>query len=72
MPQTVQGLKDFFDSTGTNPPVTNSQLSDVDDWLAAHIGIETATPDNLVDFIYGMLREQVISHKRSQTTPSWT
>lgn len=71
MPQTVQGLKDFFDSTGTNPAVSNQQLNEVNDWLSAHTGIESPTPDDLVDYFYTMLREQVVSHKRGTTVPVW-
>ena len=71
MAQTVQGLKDFFDSTGTNLPVTNQQLTEVDDWLTSHTGIENPTPDDLVDFVFNMLREQVVSNKRGGTTPVW-
>lgn len=71
MPQTVQGLKDFFDSTGNNPPVTNSQLTELNDWLTSHTGIESPTPDDLVDHLYNMLREQVVSHKRGITVPVW-
>lgn len=71
MVQTVQGLKDFFDSTGHNPAVTNQQLLEVDDWLQAHTGIENPTPDDLVDYLYNMLREQVVSNKRRDITPVW-
>ena len=48
MPQTVQGLKDFFDSSGTNDPVTTNQLLAVDAWLTDHTGIENPTPGDLV------------------------
>ncbi len=71
MAQTVQGLKDFFDSTGTNSPVTNQQLLEVDSWLSDHTGIENPTPSDLADYLYNMLREQVVSHKRGTTVPVW-
>ena len=75
MAQTVQGLKDFFDARdnvpGTFPAVTNQQLTEVTDWLLSVTGIEAPTPDDLVDFIYNMLHEQVISHKRENTISVW-
>lgn len=71
MAQTVQGLKDFFDSTGNNPVITNQQLTELNSWFSSHTGIANPTPDDLVDFIYNMLREQVVNYKRGAMTPVW-
>lgn len=68
MPATNQDLKDFFAFTGNNPAVTNGQLQSVSDWLTEHKGLETpADADDLVDFLYESLRQQVVSFKRQNT-----
>jgi len=75
MAQTVAGLKAFFDARDNVPAdfpaVTNQQLTEVDEWLTSVTGIESPTPDDLVDFLYTMLKQQVVSHRRGTTNPIW-
>jgi hypothetical protein len=62
---TNQTVKDFFASSGNNPEVSNTQLTKISDWLTEHKGLDApATADDLVDYIYQTLREQVLAHRR--------
>lgn len=79
MTQTNAGTKAYFDGgrdsrgDGTDDPMTDTQLDDVYDWLAEHIGKPgRATADDLANHFYQYLGEQVLSHKRSNTNPTWT
>ena len=64
---TKQDIKDFFALTGNNPPVTNAQLLSIEDFLSDRLTVPTmVTEDTLIDYIYQILREQVISHKRTK------
>ena len=63
---TKKNIKDFFALTGNNPPVTDQQLSDVEEWLKS-TGIEEPTLDDLVDYLYKTIKQQVVSHTRSKT-----
>ena len=64
MPATAQNLKDFFALSGNNPPVTNAQLTALNDWLTDMT--DKSGADGLVDHVYETLKQQVISHKRRQ------
>ena len=63
MPASPQDIKDFFALTGSNPPVTNSQLLKLDAWLEDHTG--ESGSGALVDYLYTMLKQQAISHQRA-------
>jgi hypothetical protein len=65
MAATNQNIKDFFALTGNNPAVTNQQLTDTSVWLDSVIGGTGSTADDLVDFIYKTIKQQVVSYKRS-------
>ncbi len=64
MAATSQDLKDFFALSGNNPPVTDAQLDKVQDWLDDVRGLTNSTPDDLVDYIYQAIKEQVLAHQR--------
>ena len=65
MAATSQNLKDFFALTGDNPTVTNAQLQSVSDWLTEALGLDSAAgADDLVNYIYDMLAQQVVAYKR--------
>lgn len=65
MAATNQNLKDFFALSGNNPALTNAQLTDLSDWLTDHNGLSVpADVDDIVDYLYDTLRQQVISYKR--------
>ena len=70
MAATAQDIKDFFALSGNNPPVTNAQLVSLDDWLKGITGGDGGA-DELVDYLYEMLRQQVISHKRATSAHTW-
>ncbi len=73
MSATAQDLKDFFALTD-NPdvePVTDDQLLAVEAWLEDHTGIENPGPDDLIDYLYTTLKQQVISHKRATSAHSF-
>lgn len=67
MPATAQDIIDFFALSGNNPTVTNAHLQRVGDWATAIYGIESPTPDDLVDILFQFLRQNVISYERSLT-----
>ncbi len=61
----TQDLRDFFASSGNNPPVTNGQLAKLSAWLTEHMGLSApATADDFVDYVYNSAREQVVAHQR--------
>ena len=69
MAATSQDLINFFALAGHT--VTNGQLLSLAAWFTDHTGIENPTPDDFIDFIHTMFGQQVISHKRSTSTPVW-
>ncbi len=71
MAATNQNIKDFFALTGSNPPVTNDQLTDLADWLSSVTGEATPNADSVVDYIYKTFAEQVRAHKRRTTATDW-
>lgn len=81
MAATSQNLKDFFALSGNNPAVTDGQLQSVSDWLTDNLGLNNvvdvlgvptlpppADADDLVDYFYRHVREQVLNYKRRTTT----
>lgn len=69
MAATTQDLKDFFALAGHT--VTNSQLQSLAAWFTSITGIENPTPDDFISHIHTTFEQQVISHKRSTSTPVW-
>jgi len=67
MAATNQNIKDFFALTGNNPTVTNQQLLNVQKWLDDAEGLENSDANDLIDYLYESIKNQVISHKRAAT-----
>ncbi len=59
-------IKAFLASSGTRPPLTDSELDDILAWVKSSKELDRdATPDDLADAIYQTLTEQAVSLKRS-------
>lgn len=71
MAATNDDLKAFFALSGNNAPVTNAQLTKLSAWFTDHTGKETPTPDDFIDYIYTTFQQQVISHQRATSKPTW-